>query len=101
MASYKHGVYTQEQATSLVPMTETDSGLIVAFGTAPVHKGDITAVNEPRLCYTLKEAVAAFGYSDDWSNILCARLSGSISHITIWRLSCWLMCWIQLSTRSR
>ncbi len=67
MASYKHGVYTQEQATSLVPMTETDSGLIVAFGTAPVHKGDVTAVNEPRLCYTLREAVAAFGYSDDWS----------------------------------
>ena len=50
MASYKHGVYTQEQATSLVPMTKTDSGLIVAFGTAPVPRGDITAVNEPRLC---------------------------------------------------
>ena len=35
--AYKHGVYTSEQATSLVPMIETDSGLIVAFGTAPVH----------------------------------------------------------------
>ena len=35
--AYKHGIYTSEVATSLVPMTQTDSGLIVAFGTAPVH----------------------------------------------------------------
>lgn len=65
--AYKHGVYTGEQATSLVPMTQTDSGLIVAFGTAPVHLASYPAeVNTPVLCYTYKEAVAAFGYSDDW-----------------------------------
>ena len=64
--AYKHGVYTSEQATSLVPMIETDSGLIVAFGTAPVHLTAAAAVNEPKLCYTYAEAVAAFGYSDDW-----------------------------------
>ena len=65
--AYKHGVYTGEQATSLVPMTQTDSGLIVAFGTAPVHLASYPAeVNTPVLCYTHKEAVAAFGYSDDW-----------------------------------
>lgn len=35
--TYKHGIFTSEQATGLIPMTETDAGLIVAFGTAPVH----------------------------------------------------------------
>ena len=65
--AYKHGIYTGEVATSLVPMTQTDSGLIVAFGTAPVHlASDPAAVNTPVLCYTYAEAVAAFGYSDDW-----------------------------------
>lgn len=67
--AYKHGVYTSEQATSLVPMTQTDSGLIVAFGTAPVHLASTpAAVNTPVLCYTYKEAVAAFGYSDDFED---------------------------------
>lgn len=65
--AYKHGIYTGEVATSLVPMTQTDSGLIVAFGTAPVHLAKYpAAVNTPVLCYTYAEAVAAFGYSDDW-----------------------------------
>lgn len=65
--AYKHGIYGSEVATSLVPMTETDSGLVVAFGTAPVHlASDPAAVNTPVLCYTYKEAVAAFGYSDDF-----------------------------------
>jgi len=67
MAAYKHGVYTQEQATSLVPMTEVESGLIVAFGTAPVHLASSPIeANTPMLCYSYAEAVAAFGYSDDW-----------------------------------
>ena len=35
--AYKHGIYSSEQATSLVPMTETDGGLITCFGTAPLH----------------------------------------------------------------
>lgn len=65
--AYKHGIYTQEQATSLVAMTQTESGLIVAFGTAPVHLASApVAANTPVLAYTYAEAVAAFGYSDDW-----------------------------------
>lgn len=65
--AYKHGVYVSETATTLVPMTQTDSGLIVAFGTAPLHlaKNPVKA-NTPVLCYTYQEAVEAFGYSDDW-----------------------------------
>jgi len=71
--AYKHGIYTGEVPTSLVPMTQTDSGLIVAFGTAPVHLAtDPAEVNTPVLCYSYAEAVAAFGYSEDWENFtLC------------------------------
>ena len=65
--AYKHGIYGQEVSTSLVPMTETDAGLIVAFGTAPVHLAtEPAAANTPVLCYTYAEAVAALGYSDDF-----------------------------------
>ena len=73
--AYKHGIYTSEVATSLVPMTQTDSGLIVAFGTAPVHLATSPAeVNKPVLCYTYQEAVAAFGYSDDWDKYTLCEL---------------------------
>lgn len=72
---YKHGVYTNERATSLVPMTATDSGLIVAFGTAPVHLASApAAVNTPVLCYSYKEAVAALGYADDWEKYTLAEV---------------------------
>ncbi len=74
--AYKHGIYTSEQATSLVSMTQTDSGLIVAVGTAPVHLANTPAdANTPLLCYTYKEAVAALGYSDDWKKYtLCEMM---------------------------
>lgn len=74
--AYKHGIYTSEQATSLVPMTATDSGLIVAIGTAPLHlAASAAAVNTPVLCYTYSEAVAAFGYADDFENFtLCEAI---------------------------
>lgn len=74
--AYKHGVYTSEKATSLVPMTQTDSGLIVCFGTAPVHLATApVAANTPVLCYTYEEAVATFGYSKDWDKYtLCEMM---------------------------
>ena len=72
---YKHGVYTREQATSLVPMTATSGGLVVAFGTAPIHLAQTAAAaNTPVLCYSYKEAVAAFGYSEDWENYTLAEV---------------------------
>ena len=60
--AYKHGIYGQEIATSLVPMTETDAGLIVAFGTAPAHLATApVAANTPVLCYTYAEAAEVKG----------------------------------------
>lgn len=72
--AYKHGVYVSEVPTSVVPMTETDAGLPVVFGTAPIHlAADPAAVNRPQICYSYDEAVKAFGYSSDWKNIRFAK----------------------------
>ena len=35
--AYKHGVYTLEVPTSIIPAVNTTAGLPVVFGTAPVH----------------------------------------------------------------
>ena len=76
MATYKHGVYVSEQATSLVPAVNTTAGLPVIFGTAPIHLAkDAAEANRPVLCYSYAEAVAAFGYSEDWKNYtLCEAI---------------------------
>ena len=37
MATYQHGVYNQEQATSLTTPIRSSAALQVIFGTAPVH----------------------------------------------------------------
>ncbi|MCP4747300.1 MAG: phage tail sheath family protein [Desulfobacteraceae bacterium] len=68
--SYKHGVYVSEQQTSIVPPRRISAALPVVIGTAPVHQVSEGSwpVNTPVLAYTYQEAVAAFGYSDDWEN---------------------------------
>jgi phage tail sheath protein FI len=67
--AYKHGVYASEVPTSIVPPVNTEAGMPVVFGTAPVNIAiDAATVNTPVLCYTYAEAVAAFGYSDDWTS---------------------------------
>ena len=66
---YKHGVYTSEQATSLIVPIEGSAGLQVIFGTAP--KAHAT----PVLAYSFEEAKEALGYDDDWSKYtLCESM---------------------------
>ncbi|MDY4147227.1 MAG: phage tail sheath family protein [Acidaminococcus fermentans] len=79
--AYKHGVYVSEVPTSVVPMTETDAGLPVVFGTAPVHLAtEPAAANRPQICYSYDEAVKAFGYSSDWEKYtLCEVLYSQFS----------------------
>ena len=74
--AYKHGIYTSEIPTSIIPPVETDAGLPVIYGTAPVHlASDRAETNRPVLCYTYAEAVAALGYSDDWKKYtLCEAI---------------------------
>lgn len=84
--AYRHGVYISEVPTSIVPPVDTETGLPVVFGTAPINlASDPASVNTPTLCYTYAEAVAAFGYSDDWKNYtLCEFLK---SHFALFAVS--------------
>ncbi|MBQ3646715.1 MAG: phage tail sheath family protein [Synergistaceae bacterium] len=70
--AFRHGVYTREIPTALVAPVQTEAGLPVVVGTAPLHlAGDTDAlknVNEPKLIYDYSEAVNYFGFSDDWNN---------------------------------
>lgn len=61
MASYKHGVYTKETPTSLIPTTEVLSAVPFVVGIAPVNMVETPSVNEPKLCYSYAEAVEYFG----------------------------------------
>lgn len=80
MATYQHGVYNQEQATSLTTPIRSSAALQVIFGTAPVHLADdpTKAANTLKLCYSFAECQAAVGYSDDFKNFtLCqSKLTG-------------------------
>ena len=79
--AYKHGVYTSETPTSILPAANSTAGLPVVFGTAPVHlASDRTEANKPILCYTYAEAVAALGYSEDWDKYtLCEAMRSQYS----------------------
>ena len=72
MAEYRHGIYSQELDTALIPMTQIGNP-IVAVGTAPIHIAKTPAqANTPVLCYTLAEFVEQFGWSDDFGQFtLC------------------------------
>lgn len=76
--AYQHGAYSSEVATSLVPPTEVDGGLIVAFGTAPVHLATKPVKpNTPVLTYEFSEFVEQFGYSDDFKNYTLCEVANS------------------------
>ena len=80
MATYQHGVYNQEQATSLTTPIRSSAALQVIFGTAPVHLADdpTKAANTPKLCYSFAECQAAVGYSDDFKNFtLCQSIDAN------------------------
>lgn len=65
--AYKHGIYTYEIPTKLVPPALADVGLPVVVGTAPVHTAlDPAKANEPKLIFSYEQAIEHFGISDDW-----------------------------------
>ncbi|ARD47575.1 phage tail protein [Sporosarcina sp. P33] len=68
MAGYKHGVYTHEVPTSIIPPVSSIAGLTVVFGTSPINLTDPSNVNKAVLAYTYKEAVQKMGYSEDFDN---------------------------------
>lgn len=65
---YRHGVYTSEVPTQLLPARAVDSAAIFAVGTAAVHTLDDISkapVNEPRLYYSYDEFVKEMGWDAD------------------------------------
>ena len=84
--AYRHGIYGSEVPTSIVPMTSVSAGLPVVFGTAPIHlASDPAKVNTPILCYTYKEAVQYFGYSENWQKYtLCEFMK---SHFALFNMA--------------
>jgi len=66
--SYKHGVYAQEQPTSIVSPKRVDVSTPFVVGTAPVGGMETPPVNEPKLIYSYKEFVENFYYDDDFDN---------------------------------
>ena len=66
--AFKHGVYKSEVPTSLIPVVQTEAGLPVIIGTAPIQlvKNE-SNVNQAKLIYSYAEAVSEFGFSKDWA----------------------------------
>ena len=62
--SYRHGVYTSEQATQVVTPATAEATLPVIVGTAPVHNledSENAPINEPVLVHSLGDFKAKFG----------------------------------------
>jgi len=73
--SYNHGVYVSEVPTQITPPVTAEGFVPVVIGTAPVNLASDPKVNEPVLCYSYAEAVAALGYSTDYeSYTLCEQI---------------------------
>ncbi len=82
--AYTHGIYVDETATSLISPVESDSGIIVAIGTAPINMAEETALNEPVIAYTYAEAVEKMGYSKDFDNFtLCEVIDIAFSKVGV------------------
>lgn len=84
--AYQHGVYIQENPTSITPPLNADSGVQVVVGTAPINltKNPEEAVNKPILVTSWKEAIENLGYSDDWEKYtLCEVMDFSLRRIGV------------------
>lgn len=64
--AYRHGVYTSEVPTSVIPPVRVGAALPVVFGTAPVFMSQdgVGSVNKPVFANNYQEAVAALGFLD-------------------------------------
>lgn len=82
--AYYHGVSTRQIETSVSTPVTAGSGIAFVVGTAPVHVVG-GKINVPILANNYSEAVAALGYSDDWSKYsLCEVI---YSHFKLYGVS--------------
>jgi phage tail sheath protein FI len=77
---YTHGIYVQENPTSIIAPITADSAVQFIVGTAPINllAKPSSAVNKPVLVYSFKEAQEKIGYSDDFEKFsLCQSIDAS------------------------
>jgi phage tail sheath protein FI len=77
LGTFKHGVSWSDVPTSVISPVEALPGVNVVFGSAPIHlvKNGQASLNVPVLCNRYEDAVAAFGYSNDWTKYdLCEHI---------------------------
>ena len=77
--AFRHGIYTSEQPTPIVPPVAVDAAMPVAFVTAPVHlaRDPYAVTHVPVKCFTNSEAVRAFGFSirpEIWNNYTACEM---------------------------
>lgn len=84
--AYKHGVYVNEQATSLTAPVTATAGLQVVIGTAPINRAEdpYACTNVPILINNFKEAVAAIGNSADYARYtICQSIGACFSVMNV------------------
>lgn len=82
---FRHGVYTREIPTALLPARTVNSAVVFAVGTAPVHLlAEKGPVNEPRIYYSYSDFVQDMGW--DEKNFSAYTLQELIySHFALYR----------------
>lgn len=73
----KHGIYTSEISTPIQTLTNVDSGIIIAVGTAKFPE------NKPIICYNFAEFQKNFGYSGDFKYTLEEVAQVAFNHYNI------------------
>ena len=85
--AFRHGVYTSEVPTSILPSRSVDSNVVVAVGTAAVHTlaaGKPVYVNKPRMFYSYDEVVSEMGWdATHFSDYTLQELA--YSHFALYR----------------
>lgn len=84
MSIYKHGIATVRSTDAEPKVTEAQSSIQVAIGTAPVNLVDDPAINKPVVCKTMADFRKSFGWSDDFdSYTLCQVAYESFSKYAV------------------
>jgi phage tail sheath protein FI len=84
---YTHGVYIQENDTSIVAPVQVDSAIQFIVGTAPINllADPAAAVNKPMLINSYDEAVEKLGFSYDYVKFsLCQSMYASFQLINVY-----------------
>jgi phage tail sheath protein FI len=74
--TYQHGIYVQENPTSVMAPITTDSAVIFVVGTAPVNlvANPAGSVNKPILINSFAEAKEKLGYSNSFGDFTICQL---------------------------